>query len=59
MKSLKGKNELRPTHPGGILHEESMELVEDNPGLPLDMVRQILQRREERIFGQATEYKFG
>lgn len=59
MKSSKVKNELRPTHPGEILHKESMEFVESNPDLPLDMVRQILQGRQERLSGQSAEYKFG
>lgn len=59
MKSSKVKNELGPTHPGKVLREESLELVADNPGMPVGMVRQILQGREERISGQATEYKFG
>lgn len=59
MKSLKVKNELRPTHPGENLQAESMKLVDDNPDLPLEMVRQILQGRQERLSGQSAEYKFG
>lgn len=45
MKNPKVQNELRPTHPGEILREESMEFIEGNPELPSDMVRQILQGR--------------
>ena len=59
MKSPKVKNELRPIHPGEILQKEPMELVKDNPGLPLDMVRQILQGRQESLSGQSSEYNFG
>ena len=59
MKSSKVENELHPTHPGEILKEQSMKLVDDNPDLPLEMVRQILQGRKERLSGQSSEYKLG
>lgn len=55
MKSSKVKNELCPVHQDEGLLEESMEFVEGNPDLPSDMVRQILQGRQERLSGQATE----
>lgn len=59
MKSSKVENELHPTHPGEILKEQSMKLADDNLGLPLDMVSQILKGRQERLSGQSSEYKFG
>ena len=58
MKSSKVENELYPTHPGEILQEQSMKLADDNPGLPLDMVSQILQGRQELLSGHATKYEF-
>lgn len=60
MKSPKIENELCPTHPPGeAVQEKPIELVEDNHGLPLDMVRQTLQGRQERLSGQSSEYKLG
>lgn len=59
MKSPKFKDELRPTPLGKTLQEKPMELVEDNQGLPLDLVALILQGRQERLLGQSLEYKFG
>lgn len=59
MKSPKFKDELRPTRLGETLQEKSRDLVEDNQSLPLDMVVQILQGRQECLSGQSSEYKFG
>lgn len=59
MKSPKVKDELRPTPLCKTLQEKSMDLVEYNQGLPLDMVAQIHQGRQERLSGQSSEYKFG
>ena len=59
MKNPKVEEELRSVHPDEPLHEEPMGLVEDGSDLPAGMVRQILQGRQARMSGQATEYKFG